>query len=387
MTPDDNFTSPPGTWTAPPTRISSRGQTIAARFAIALLALAGLWTLRLFLPALGWGVILAVSLWPWFERCARRWRRGRRLALPAAFTLLILLAFVIPLVMVTAAVVHDGAGIARWVAEARAQGLPPPQLLQQLPFGPHIVSWWQSTLSVPGGISHLLPLHTAPDSGSSFGTGQRIIGGLLHRLLLIAFMLLVLFFLLRDGEKVVLALRIGSRRALGQAGESVADQAVLAIRGTVNGLVIVGFGESLILGVTYAFAGVSHAALLGLLTGLLSAIPFGAMVAVAIAVGLLAASGQVVAAIVVAAIGAVVVFLADHFVRPVFIGEATRLPFLWVLLGILGGIEAWGLIGLVLGPALMAVLMLLWREWVGAVSGPLNPATLDDQVDRPRAIA
>jgi predicted PurR-regulated permease PerM len=55
------------------------------------------------------------------------------------------------------------------------------------------------------------------------------------------------------------------------------------------------------------------------------------------------------------------------------IGDATRLPFLLVLLGILGGIEAWGLIGLVVGPALVAVLMLLWREWVGSQQGPLNP--------------
>jgi predicted PurR-regulated permease PerM len=76
---------------------------------------------------------------------------------------------------------------------------------------------------------------------------------------------------------------------------------------------------------------------------------------------------------VVAVIAAVVIFIADHFVRPVMIGDATKLPFLIVLLGILGGIEAWGLIGLVVGPALMAVLMLLWREWVGSQKGPLNP--------------
>jgi predicted PurR-regulated permease PerM len=377
MSDHENFTSPPGTWTAPPTRTASRGQTIAGGVAIALLAVAGLWTLRLFLPALGWGVIFAVSLWPWFERSAARWPQGRKLALPAGFTLLILLVFVIPLVMVTAAVLHDGAAIHHWIDEAREQGLPPPAFLQQLPYASHIVSWWQSTLSIPGGINHLAP-HSAPGGGSPFGTGKRIIGELLHRLLLIGFMLLVLFFMLRDGEKIVVALRIGSRRAFGRAGESVADQAVQAIRGTVNGLVIVGFGEALILGLTYAFAGVIHAALLGLLTGLLSVVPFGAMIAVAIAAGLLVASGQVAAAAIVAAIGAVVIFLADHFVRPVFIGGATRLPFVVVLLGILGGIEAWGLIGLVLGPALMAVLMLLWREWVGAVSGPLNPAPRDE---------
>ena len=377
---EDSFASPPGTWTAPPIRQPSRGQTIAGGVAIALLALAGLWTLRLFLPALGWAVIFAISLWPSFERCCARWPRGRRLALPGGFTLLILLVFVIPLVMVTVAVLHDSAGIQHWVTQAREQGLPPPSFLQQLPFGPHIVGWWQSTLSLPGGISHLAP-HAAQGSGSPFGTGERIARELLHRLLLVSFMLLVLFFLLRDGERIVAAVRIGSRRAFGRAGESVADQAVQAIRGTVNGLVIVGFGEGLILGVTYGIAGVMHAALLGLLTGLLSVVPFGAMVAVAIASALLAAGGQVAAAIVVAVIGAVVVFLADHFVRPVFIGGATRLPFVLVLLGILAGIEAWGLIGLVLGPALIAVLMLLWREWVGSVSGPLNPAPRDDVAD------
>jgi predicted PurR-regulated permease PerM len=57
-----------------------------------------------------------------------------------------------------------------------------------------------------------------------------------------------------------------------------------------------------------------------------------------------------------------VIFLADHFVRPKLIGGATKLPFLWVLLGILGGVESFQLLGLFLGPAIMAALMLLWRE-------------------------
>ena len=61
--------------------------------------------------------------------------------------------------------------------------------------------------------------------------------------------------------------------------------------------------------------------------------------------------------------GVVVVFVADHFVRPVLIGGAVRLPFLWVLLGILGGLETFGILGLFLGPAVMAALISLWREW------------------------
>jgi predicted PurR-regulated permease PerM len=60
--------------------------------------------------------------------------------------------------------------------------------------------------------------------------------------------------------------------------------------------------------------------------------------------------------------GTVVVFIADHFVRPILIGNSTRLPFLWVLLGIFGGLESFGLIGLFLGPAIMSVLIAIWRE-------------------------
>jgi len=79
----------------------------------------------------------------------------------------------------------------------------------------------------------------------------------------------------------------------------------------------------------------------------------------------------------------VVSFAADHFVRPVLIGGATRLPFIWVLLSILGGVEGWGLVGLFLGPAVMAALVLLWREWVGSQREPLNP--LRAALDHPHA--
>ena len=292
--------------------------------------------------------------------------------LPAAFTLFILLIFVIPLVMVANAIFHDTISLSQWLAVARAQGVPVPDALHHLPYGEELAVWWQSVLGTPEGINRLSQ-HATPSSGLSLGTGEKILGGLAHRFLLVGFMLMTLFFLLRDGQSVAHALRVGTRRAFGMPGENVAHQAVQAIRGTVNGLVVVGFGEGLLLGVIYGLAGATHAALLGLLSGLLSAIPLGATVAVIVAAAILVAGGKMLAAAMVAVLGLSLVFIADHFVRPVFIGGSTRLPFLWVLLGILGGVESWGLIGLVMGPAMMAVLMLLWREWIGAVKGPLNP--------------
>ena len=77
-------------------------------------------------------------------------------------------------------------------------------------------------------------------------------------------------------------------------------------------------------------------------------------------------NGAFGAAIIVILAGLMVTFVADHFVRPKLIGGATKLPFLWVLLGILGGVESFQLLGLFLGPAIMAALMLLWRELTGA---------------------
>jgi predicted PurR-regulated permease PerM len=134
------------------------------------------------------------------------------------------------------------------------------------------------------------------------------------------------------------------------------------VRGTVNGLVLVGLGEGVLLGIGYAVAGLSHAVLFGLVTAVLAMVPFGAPVVYIACALYLLASGQTAAAIGLFVFGTVVVFVADHFVRPILIGNSTRLPFLWVLLGIFGGLESFGLIGLFLGPAIMSVLIAFWRE-------------------------
>ena len=89
------------------------------------------------------------------------------------------------------------------------------------------------------------------------------------------------------------------------------------------------------------------------------------LLVLALAALLVLATGTTVAAAVLLAAGAAVIFVADHAIRPALIGGTTRLPFIWVLLGILGGVEAFGLLGLFVGPAIMAALILLWREYTG----------------------
>jgi len=345
-------------------------QRRASLLAVALLALAGLWTLRPFLPALGWGGVLTVSLWPWYQRRIAQWPRGRAW-LPALVTLAVAVALILPLALVVGTAIQELIFASHYLAQASQVGIAPPGILAKLPLGQQLTAWWQANLAQPGGFAALT---RAQGSGLHISNGERFAGAILRRLLITAFALLTLFFGLRDGDRLVAQLVRGSERAFGPAGERVSEQIVQAIRGTVNGLVVVGLGEGGVLGVVYAAAGVPHAVLFALLTALLSVVPLGASVAAYAAAAILVAQGAYGAAIAIAILATVVIFVADHFVRPVLIGGATRLPFLWVLLGILGGIESWGLIGLVLGPALIAALMRLWREWVGERPGPLGPA-------------
>jgi predicted PurR-regulated permease PerM len=121
-----------------------------------------------------------------------------------------------------------------------------------------------------------------------------------------------------------------------------------------------------LLGVVYYFTKLPHPILFGMFTAVAAMIPFAAAIAVGLAALVLLGNGAFGAAIIVILAGLIVTFVADHFVRPKLIGGATKLPFLWVLLGILGGVESFQLLGLFLGPAIMAALMLLWRELTGA---------------------
>jgi predicted PurR-regulated permease PerM len=357
------------------TRVQRRTSLIVALLLLAI----GLFTLKGFLPALIWAAIFAVGLQPLFARAAMRFPRHRRAGLPALFVLAVLLVFVIPIVMIAVPLVSDAHAAAAWLAQAKVSGVPAPAFLGSLPYGDRLVPLWQRQLGQPGEVSQL--------AGHALQAGVlktgRVIGlKVVHRLVLLGFMLLALFLLLRDGEDLVTELRIGSRRAFGPAGEHVGGQIIRSIRGTVDGLVLVGLGEGVILGIAYWLAGVPRPALFGLVTALLAMIPFGAPLAFLIAAAILLASGSVTAAIVIVVLGFVTTFVADHFIRPMLIGGATRLPFIWVLLGILGGVETWGLVGLFMGPAIMAALVLLWREWIGAQRGPFNPPARSSATDQ-----
>lgn len=336
------------------------------------LLFAGLWTVRSFLPALGWAAILAIATWPLYRRATRRYPEGGRLLWPAAFTAGVALLVLLPLAMAAVQVAHEARVVAGLVEEARRSGLPVPEWLPGLPLaGPPAAAWWRENLTDSAAAAGMIGrLGQLPLAGWSRSLG----GQLVHRALVFGFTLLTLFFLYRDGRWLADRLLALGQQVVGPHGERVGRQIVASVHGTVDGLVLVGLGEGLLLGLAYWTAGVPHPALFGAATAVAAMIPFAAPLLFGAAALLVLVKGSTTAAIAIVVWGSLVVFVADHAVRPALIGGATQLPFLWVLFGILGGVETFGLLGLFLGPALMAALHLLWREWTTPAEGLPGPA-------------
>jgi predicted PurR-regulated permease PerM len=333
------------------------------------LTILGVWMLWDFLPALLWAAVLAIATRPLFERVVGT--NPRRGSAAAAFTCLITLLFVVPLIVVAVDVGREGVAAVQGARSLQEQGIPQPEWLRHLPLvGGAASTWWQSHLADPGYATDLL----GRIDRSVALEWTRILGTqVVHRLALFGFTLLTLFFLYRDGPLLVRQSNSVTAHLFGAAGIRLGQQMVRAVRATVNGLVLVGLGEGVVLGLGYALAGLAHSLLLGAVTAVLAMVPFGAPLVLAVGALILFGQDQTVAAVTLLVFGSVVIFAADHFVRPYFIGGAVRLPFLWVLLGILGGLEAFGLLGLFLGPAIMAAMVELWRDWAAGETARSEP--------------
>lgn len=360
--------TPPRTAT-PPRQIAAR-TILAAAFAAL-----GAWILFDFLPALAWAGVLAIAIWPLYRLLLRLLpQSSERVLAPLLVTTLIGVVIIAPLVLLGIAIGRESHVVIGLVSEARHYGLAVPSWLEDLPFvGSTLADWWRTNLSDPAVADDLIGRNLQHLTGGA----RRYGGEIVHRIALLFFTLLTLFFVFRDGSSLTERLRELSDRLIGQRGERIALHMIAAVHGTVTGLVLVGLAEGIFLGIIYFFAGLPYPASFGAVTGVAAVIPFAAPTVYVLAGLYLFAIGNTFGAAVIVVGGSVVVFIADHFVRPFLIGGAARLPFLWVLLGLLGGLETMGFLGLFLGPAVMAALIALWREWTEpehAVAGAVAPA-------------
>jgi predicted PurR-regulated permease PerM len=328
--------------------------------ALALLALA-LWTAAGFLPSLIWATILAVALWPLYVKFAKRFASARLSAL--IFTIVAALILATPMSLAIYQIAQQGDVLVGWLKKAQESGIEVPEWIARLPIAAESMQqWWRTNLSDPKAATAWLQAVNADNVSDLF----RAFGGqLLHRLFMLFFSLLALFVLLRNGRSVANRFLETSDRLFGEAGEGLIEKMVDATRGTVNGTVLVAVGEGLLIGVGYLIAGVPSAVLFTIFTIAFAMLPFGAWVAfTTAAVVLVAGHGSGYAATGVFCWGAIVMLAGDHFVWPTLVGGSARLPFLFAFVGIFGGLAAFGLVGLFLGPVVMAALLTVWREWI-----------------------
>lgn len=339
-----------------------------------LLVLGG-WVLHSFLALLLWAVVLAVSTWPLYQRLVTAHDlNGKMTWVALGLTLLIATVILAPLGYGLSRLLQETEALAQLLSDIQERGMPPPAYLETLPIiGGWLKSSWLKLLGNADAANHFLQ---GLSTGTAITYTKAFAGQLLQRLFSFLTFLLVLLFVYQHGDKLGRQALNSSEKLFGEKGLRYAHHALLTVRATVNGMMLIGLGKGVLLGIAYGLAGLSNPAILGAITGIFALIPFAAKLIFGICSVVLLADGHVAAASGLFVYGMILTIIADNYVRPVLIGGAVKLPFIWTLLGIFGGVENFGLLGLFLGPTLMAVLMSIWRDWVEDMDKPQAPDNL-----------
>jgi predicted PurR-regulated permease PerM len=336
----------------------------------AVIFVAAVWISLEFLMPVAWAAVLAIAEWPLYERAVARYpNRPGLVATGFAFATALMVILPLSLAAVTLAQESDVA--LEWLKHAQQTGIAAPAWLPGIPLvGGRIAAYWQQHIGSPQAANALLGTFSA----SSILGWTRSIGGEVARdsaLFLVT--LLALATLLARGAHIATQTQKVARQMFGAFGGIFVVRMTGAVRATVNGTVLVSVGEGAIIGVGYAVAGVPQPLLFAVFTMVFALVPFGAWLAFGLASAILLLSGKVLAGGLLFAFAAIVMTVGDNVVQPSVIGSAVKLPFLMAIVGAFGGLAEMGLVGLFVGPVIMAALLLMWRQW-------MEPAVLADEI-------
>ena len=337
--------------------------------------------LHLFLPSVAWAVVLTYVSWPAYRPLRNHF--GNHASLTALLmTTLLAGMFAVPLLWVIAILRDELPTAYLAVIDLLGHGKAAlPDGIIRIPWiGPEIARVLDLAATDPGVLRELLLQWWKPWADETIA----ILGDIGRVTFKIGFALLTAFFLYRDGESLLAQSRSLLLRLLGNRAEGYLHAIGATMRAVLYGLILTALVQGALAGLGYWAAGVRAPVLLGAVTVLLALVPFGAALAWGLVSLWLVWTGDLWAGAGLAVWGAVVVSQIDNLLRPLVISSATRIPYLLVLFGVLGGISAFGLIGLFLGPVVIAVLLAVWREWlleeqstdqVRTEQSPVPPAT------------
>ena len=333
---------------------------------LALLFIGGLigtslWILRPFLGAAIWAVTIVVATWPLMISIqGRLW--GRRWLAVAVMTVVLLCVLVVPLWLAIGTIVSNADRIAGWVKSlSSVQVPPPPAWLDRVPlFGDDLTAAWQK-VAVAGVQDFMKKL--APYGAIVLRWFATEVGG--FGVLVLQFLLTVVFaaLLYAKGDHAASWTRRFSRRLARDQGEHSVRLAAQAVRGVALGVVVTALVQSILGGVGLAIAGVPFAAILTAVMFMLAIAQIGAVPVLVLAVVWTYWSvGTGWGTFLL--IWTVVVGSMDNILRPVLIKKGADLPLLLIFIGVVGGLIAFGIIGLFVGPVVLAVAHKLLTAWV-----------------------
>lgn len=335
----------------------------AARWLLLGVLIASIYFFHGFIVPVLAATIIALATWPLRNHIAWRWRLGRTGA--AAFMVLVIVCvLVVPLTMALYYTIAELRMWISWALRVNAAGAPPPEWMVALPqVGPWLDLQWQQFIGRPGAISEIVQII----SGSNIAALYRgiVTAGVftLHMALSLLFTLVTLVILYRDGEKIVAQIDRVGLRILPDRWQRLSRVIPATISSTVTGMTLIAIGEGVILGTAYSIAGVPSPVAFGVITGFMALIPGGAPLSFTLISAYLVASGSTMAGAGLFLWGTVELFIVDKTIRPTLVGGPIKLPFLPTFFGLIGGVKTMGIVGLFIGPVLMALLVAIWREW------------------------
>ena len=329
--------------------------------AIGGLVLASFWVLRPFLPALVWATMIVIATWPELRLVqARLW--GKRGLAVTVMTLAMLMIVVMPVAVGVMALVEHGEAIVTWSRGLAKRPLPsPPATLQNLPVvGVRISTEWQKAASAG---PEALAARVRPHLSLIMAWILAQAGGLAMLFVHLVLTVVIAAILYAQGETVAAGVRAFSRRLAGDAGERVSVLSAQAIRAVALGIVVTALVQAIIGGVGLAVTGVPHAMVLAAVMFVLGVAQIGPMPVLVGAVIWLYWTDQALWGTVMLVWG-IVTGTLDNFLRPLLIRQGADLPLLLIFAGVLGGLLAFGVIGLFIGPVVLAVTYTLLQAWV-----------------------
>lgn len=331
---------------------------------VVLLLLAGcLLVLRPFVSALLWSVVLCISSWPIYSRLLG-WLGNRRTLAALLMTLVMILIFLMPFIIVAMTLADNVKELAGAVRNWIDAGPPaPPEWLAKIPVvGQKAVDYWQSMAADTAKLWTEAQRLIEPASSWLLKGGLALGGGLMQ----LALSIFIAFFLFRDGVAVSGRLTHVVERIGGERGRHLLAVAGKTVRGVVYGILGTALAQALAAAIGFLIAGVPGVALLALLTFFCSIVPVvGTALTWLPAAIWLFHQGSTGWAIFMLVWGFGVANI-DNIVKPWLISQGSDMPFILIFFGVLGGALTFGFIGVFLGPTFLAVGFRLLEEWSSA---------------------